>query len=450
MVTNEITKTYPSRYRAYYALSMLMLTCILSFLDRQILSLLVGPIKADLGISDTQVGLLQGFAFVLLFCFMALPFGWLVDRYNRRNLLAFGIILWSGATVASGFASSFQDLLIARVAVGIGEASLMPAAYSLLADFFPPNQRARAFSCYTMASFVGIGIALTAGGWILSVFQAHNFVTLPLIGSVAVWQAAFIVVGLPGFIMALLILTLHEPKRTGAEETSHSGDTGSSTSLISHFRKHWIAFASVWSVYSLLAYVSYGVSPWAPTLFSRTYGFSGAQAGIAVGIVSLIGGCGGALTAGVLGDRWTARTLPGTKFRLPLFFWCFAGPSLALMTLTNSAIFAIAGLLGFVFFNSMGYVSASVVVQDMSPSRLRGQTIAAWYLIISIFGNGFGPLAAALVTDGVFHAESALRYSLLVMALPAIVIGLWLNLSGLRAFERTRSQVLPPEHVPTT
>jgi MFS family permease len=435
----------PGQSRAIYALCLLMLASFFSFLDRQILTLLVPPIKADLGITDTQISLLQGFSFALFFSVMAIPFGWAVDRYNRKNLVAIGIATWSLATVYSGLSNSFTELLIARVLVGVGEATLMPAAYSILADYFPPHQRGRAFGVFMMSVFLGGGGALLFGGMILHALAGLETVVLPLVGATSLWKAAFIVVGAPGLLVAVAMLTVKEPRRGGygaqAANATAAAAAGART-LVSYIKEHPRAFFCVWSVYSLLACISYSVTPWAVTLLVRKFDTALPTAGLAIGAASLVGGLIGANISGFLGDRWTVRGAAGGKFRLTLVFWLCILPAVMAFALSGTFNMAVAGYFLFVLVNTVGYVSASAVIQDMVPSHLRGRTTAFWYLVTGILGNGFGPMATALVTDHVFRNEAALPYSMVVVAIPGVILGLTASLLGIKAYDEARRRLV--------
>ena len=202
--------------RAWYAVGVLMLLYVCSFADRQILSLLVAPIKRDFGMSNTQIGLLQGLAFAILYTTLGLPLGWLADRMSRRRIIAFGVFFWSLAATACGMAANATQLFLARVGVGVGEATLSPSAYSLITDYFKPEKLGRAFGIYNMGITIGSGVALIAGGLVVSwVSTAGESFTLPIVGTVRAWQMVFIVTGAPGLLLCLLMFTVPEPPRRG-------------------------------------------------------------------------------------------------------------------------------------------------------------------------------------------------------------------------------------------
>lgn len=424
---------YPPLSSAIMCLVGLMLACFFSFLDRQILNLLVQPIKHDMGISDTQIGVLQGLAFAISYSVMALPFGWLVDRSNRVRLVYFGVTIWSLATVGMGLSSSFNEMLIARVLIGAGEAALMPAAYSLLADQFPPHQRGRAFAVYMSAVFLGNGSALLAGGFLLGVLHGVSAVELPLFGQQAVWRAAFIVVGAPGLLLtAPLMLMLREPARQNYAPAAARDGAG----MMAYVSRHRLAFFTILSIHSLFALVGYAFQSWAPTLMIRNYGLSPSNAGLFAGLAMLLPGIVAVPISGILGDRWVAAGRRGGRLPLIYPYWIIGIPSLMLFCLSGNLPWAMIGFLSFSLLTSITFVSTSAVVQEMVPGHLRGRTTALWYLVTGIIGNGFGPVIAGAVNDHVFRSEAALPYSLMAVATPSLLIGLFLTVTGAAAYDR--------------
>lgn len=440
---------YPQRKHAYYALALLMLACIFSFLDRNLLSLLIPAIQRDLQVSDTQISYLQGLSFATFYSVMGMPLGWLVDRVNRRNLVAAGISLWSIATFSSGLVHSFSGLLFARMAIGIGEATLMPSAYSLLSDYFPARQRGRVFGLYTFAIFTGGGGAYIVGSAILRMFHDAPMVLVPVLGWIATWKLAFMLVGAPGLGVALLMLTAREPPRESRQGfAAQGGADAAPQSLTAYVWRQRKAYFYVWTAYSLLGYVAYGLFPWAPTFFLRHFQIPPSRSGVDFGLISMTAGIAGALIGGVLGDRWTAMHRVGAKFRLTMIWWLAAIPSTLLYTLGGTYTVAAVGLWLFLFFNAIGYVSASAVVQDMVPPTLRGRSTAFWYLITGVIGNAFGPTATALATDHIFRDKLLINYSMLSMAIPGIAIGLLVSWLGLRPYDRVCEAVSKAAQAP--
>lgn len=220
-----MTTPYPSARYGWYMVVLLTVAYIFSFVDRYVLGLLIEPIKADLELTDTQIGLLLGPAFAIFYATMGLPLGWLADRQRRTWIVAAGIALWSAATAASGLARNFPQLFIARMSIGVGEATLSPCAMSMISDSFPREKRARPIAFYTMALSLGAGIASLISAAVLQWAKTTTDISLPIVGTVAPWQFTFFVVGLPGLALSLLVLMLREPVRRDLNTT---GETGAS------------------------------------------------------------------------------------------------------------------------------------------------------------------------------------------------------------------------------
>ena len=206
---------YPSNLAAWTTVAILMVAYVLSFIDRQILNLLVGPIRRDLAISDTEMSLLMGLSFALFYTLCGIPLGRMADNRSRCGLILFGVLVWSAMTAACGLARSYWQFLTFRVGVGVGEAALSPAAYSLIADSFPRERRATAISVYSMGIYLGSGLAFLLGGLVIKFASAQGDVHLPLFGEVRPWQLIFLILGAAGVLFCLLLLAIREPARRG-------------------------------------------------------------------------------------------------------------------------------------------------------------------------------------------------------------------------------------------
>lgn len=212
MINNN---SYPTTARAWVTVAILLMAYVLSFIDRQILNLLVGPIRADLGISDTQMSLLMGLSFAIFYTIAGIPLGRVADSRSRRGLIAWGILFWSLMTAACGLAKQYWHFVVFRIGVGAGEAALSPAAYSLMADSFPPEKRATAISVYSMGIYLGAGMAFLLGGIVITWANAQGPMDLPLLGTVRPWQLIFLVLGAAGALFCLVLLAIREPSRKG-------------------------------------------------------------------------------------------------------------------------------------------------------------------------------------------------------------------------------------------
>src|SRR5271155_3117108 len=216
VAVGNATPSYPSSFAAWYSVAVLLLMYIFSFIDRTTISLIVEPMKRDLQISDTQIGMLQGLAFALLYTFLGLPIARLSDRHNRKAIIAAGVLVWSIMATLCGLARTAVQLFIARIGVGVGEAALSPAAYSMITDSFPRGKLGSAFGVYNIGITIGAGVAFLVGGIVVAaVSHPGASYTLPIFGEVRAWQMVFVVTGAPGILLPLLLLTFREPVRRG-------------------------------------------------------------------------------------------------------------------------------------------------------------------------------------------------------------------------------------------
>ena len=256
---------------AWYGVAVLSVVQLFSFIDRQALSLLIAPIKAEFGMSDVQVSLLIGLGFALAYAVAGLPIGRLVDQWSRPLLLGLGLTLWSVSTAACGVARSFGQLALFRSGVGIGEATLTPTVISFLGDYFPPSKRGISFGVFAVSVYVGSGLSLVAGSAVIRALGTVAFVSVPVLGDVKPWQLVFLLIGLPGLLVVPLVLTLFEPRRRGAAAKAVAGQDLSIGEVLAHYRRHWPAFLTQHAASTMMAMLFYGVSAWIPEFLRRTY-----------------------------------------------------------------------------------------------------------------------------------------------------------------------------------
>lgn len=426
--------SYPSPFAAWYSVAVLMVMYVFSFIDRTTISLLVEPMKRDLHISDTQVGMLNGMAFALLYTLLALPIARLSDRRSRRGIIAAGVFVWSIMATLCGLARTAIELFIARVGVGVGEAALSPAAYSMITDSFPRPRLGRAFSVYTVGITIGAGLAFLVGGMVVAaVSHAGATFTVPLLGEVRAWQMVFIVTGAPGVVLPLLLLTLREPKRRGLMRTA--GSMPASAPIEPALRE---VLAYIWMnrqfyvlhfvALGLLAMCGYAVAAWLPTSLIRVYGVTAGQVGKALGVSTILMGTAGILLAGMLCDMLTRRGWKDAPIVVALIsaggivsLGCF--PSfMPTVPLVWAAMF-ISGL-AFNAYNGVG----PMAVNQVTPNQFRAQVSAVYLFVVNALGLGVGPTLVPFINDHVFHDPVKMRYSLLLVvfssAAGAIVL-LW-------------------------
>ena len=301
-VSKRESGTFDSRV-AWYTVGVLTLAYLFSYIDRQILSLMVGPIKRDLGLTDTQFSLLHGLAFAIFYTLLGIPIARLADNRNRRTLIAIGVALWSLATAAGGLARNFGQLFAARVAVGVGEAALSPAAYSMLADRFPGDRLGKAIGIYSSGVFIGIGLSFIIGGVLVAGLEAAGGLTVPLLGTLKSWQATFIIVGLPGLLVAALVLTLKEPERRSLAGNS-APERLDNRQILNWLSAHKRLYLTHFAGFAMMTLLFNAIMAWAPELFIRIHDVERGVIGIRLGILAAVfGGAGIAVS-------YTHLTLP--------------------------------------------------------------------------------------------------------------------------------------------
>jgi MFS family permease len=435
LAASSDSSPYPSSFAAWYSVAVLMLIYIFSFIDRTAISLIVEPMKRDLQISDTQIGLLQGSAFALLYTFLGLPIARLSDRHSRRAIIAAGVFIWSIMATLCGLARTVLQLFVSRIGVGVGEAALSPAAYSIITDSFPRSKLGRAFGVYNIGITIGGGVAFLVGGIVVAaVSHAGASYTLPLLGEVRAWQMVFIVTGLPGIVLPLLLLTFREPKRRGILQTQAAEPTTAlpRPPLKEVLRYVWLnrKFYGLYFVsQGLLSMCGYCAAAWLPTALVRAYGVSYGQVGKILGVSTILMNSTGIILAGILCDRLTRR---GRK-DAPIIVAALSGCGIAVFGCLPSvmptvplvwvALFT-AGLT-FNAYNGVG----PMAINQVTPNQYRAQVSAVYLFVLNILGLGVGPPLVPLLNEHLFHDPLKIRFSLIIVvfcaALTAITL-LWI------------------------
>ncbi|MGE0667101.1 MAG: spinster family MFS transporter [Sphingomonadales bacterium] len=390
-----------------YTLFLLVVVYTSSFIDRSIINILVEPIKAEFGVSDTAMGFLTGFAFAIFYATLGLPVAMLADRSNRRNIIAWAVAIWSGMTALCGVAQNFWQLAAARIGVGVGEAGAGPPSHSMIADMYPLEERTSAMAIYSWGIHLGLMFGALAGGWIAQFFG---------------WRVAFYVVGLPGIVLALLVrFTLKEPPRGGVERTRHDV---SAHDLKASFRHLWATPSLRHTIAgcTLVAFVGYGIAAWGAAFLMRSHGLQPGEVGTLTGVIGGIMGIIGAITAGKVADRlsikdprWTPWVVAASKvITIPLVFLFYLPDSLWIAMIAFVPLIALAA-------TYQG--STFAMVQTLSPLGMRSQASAILLFIINLIGLGLGPLCVGMLSDQLTptFGSDALRYSLLIVSL----LGLW-------------------------
>ncbi|MBK8247070.1 MAG: MFS transporter [Gemmatimonadetes bacterium] len=398
--------------RRVWGLAVLLLAAnTFSFIDRTLLTLLVAPIRADLGVSDTVISLLHGLAFASLYAVMGLPLGQWADRGDRPRLMAAGVALWSGMTVASGAAGSVTALAIARAGVAVGEASLSPAAVSLLAERMPRRLVARAIALFQSGIFLGSAAALMVGGGLLRWLEGVNPASLGPLAGVAPWRVVFFAVGAPGLIIAAFLLLVREPRRG----SPGVGDRPAHVPL-----RDTLAYVSArrgaygWHVmaFTAITVLAYGAMAWMPTTLVRTFGVSTADAGVWLGAILMVAAPLGVIASGALVDSQLQRGRGDGPIRVALGGLTLLALAIPAYALAPNLGMALAVYVPLAFALGFPYGIASGALALITPPHLRGQVTALYLLISNLIGLSLGPLLVALMTDRAFHQDAAVRYSL--------------------------------------
>ncbi len=426
---------YPPLRYAWYVVAVLTFVYVFSFIDRQILNLLVRPIRRDLGISDTQMSLLMGFSFALFYTVCGIPLGWLADKKSRRSIIAVGFVFWSIMTAGCGLARNFGQMLALRMGVGVGEATLSPAAYSLIADYFPKEKRATAISIYSMGIYLGSGLAFLLGGMVVGLAEAKGLWNVPLVGATRPWQVIFFIVGLPGVLLAILMYTVREPVRRGLK-MSRAAD-GTMQQVQVPFIETWTYILANWKTFvchtigfALLSFSSYGASAWVPTMFVRNHGWTASKAGIVYGLIVGIFSTLGVATGGWWADRLSARGQRDATMWVGFIVAVVWFPTGILYPLVSNGTLSALLLIPSAFLASAPFGVAPAAIQQIMPNEMRGQASAVYLFVINLIGLGIGPTAVAMTTDYGFHDDNAVNYSLAIVCTIAHVIAgilLWVG-----------------------
>jgi MFS family permease len=419
--------------QSHVLLALLMIAMILSFLSRVILGLLIKPIRADLALDDTQFSLLFGLVFAAPYALSSLFMGSLVDRRRRLSVLAWAIFLWSAATIASMAASTFWMLAAARICVAIGEAAVLPCAYSLLADRFPPRQLGRAYSTLIMGANFGTGIALVFGSSLYDVLATVDAYSLPLLGAIKPWQMTFLIAGLPGLALAVAIACLPEPARKFSSKQEDPVGMGEALRGYARFWPAYVAFVIgfAFAAMSLQTVQIFGVQH-----FVRTFGMSLGEAGLRIGLPVAIVGPVGLWVGGWLNDRWRGRGLRDAPLRVGMVSATGLLISTAIAMGARNIPVAQAALLFVGFFSNFPFGAAASGMISITPQRARGTITAIYTLTATLLGAGMAPLATALITDHVLHSEAKVGFAVAIVCGLSSISAMLLYLFGRTALLR--------------
>jgi MFS family permease len=432
---------YPEAGYAWYVVGVLTFAYMVSFLDRQVMALLIEPIRHDLGLTDTQISLLLGLAFSIFYTLLGMPIGRLADRASRRGIIAVGITIWCVMTAACGLARNFWQLFLARVGVGVGEAALNPSALSMISDYFPRERRGRAISVYNMGVALGAGIAYIVGGWIIGVVSSAPPLELPVVGQLFPWQTVFLVVGLPGLLIAILMATVREPTRKGritvTDAAGRQTEHITIRQTLQFILLRWRTYATHMLGMSVVTIIGYGLFFWIPTTFIRTWGWAITDISLAYGIVNLVCGPLGVILAGNIADRRYQRGEKDSLMRTCLAFMLIFIPASAAAPLMPTGELAIAVLLPSAIGGAAVTATGAAALMMYTPNQLRAQVTALYYFVINVLGLTLGPTAVALVTDYGFREDGALRYSLAIVCAGAGAFAVGFLVANLKFYRQS-------------
>jgi len=432
-----MSRSRPSPLVAWYAVGVLMIAFIFSFLDRLILSLLVPPIMRDLQIDNFAIGLLGGLYFAFFYALMGLPIGRLADRGSRRLIVAAGIFLWSLMTAACGLARNFWHLALARVGVGVGEATLSPCAYSLISDYFPKDRIGTALGVFQCAAFIGAGIAFLVGAQVIDLVAAIPFERLPgglagFLTQFKPWQLAFMIVGLPGILVALLALTIREPVRQGLMEGVEQRIPW--PKVLAFFSAHRRMFLAHFCGFAILAAPIANMLLWGPTHMIRNLGYSASESGRLLGWILLFCSPAAVFAGGWLTDFLRRRGRVDAPFLVGIIAAAALTPLCLITTQLQSGFWTLALFVPYAFFGCFAVASGPAALQLVAPNQLRATVSAVWMLALNILSAIAGPTAVGFVIDSVFGYDEAVGRSIAVVgAIASPIAGLFL-LYGLKHF----------------
>jgi len=409
-----MTRPPLSERAAWSMVALCTLAYICSFIDRYVLGILVQPIKTEFALTDTQMGLLLGPAFAIFYATMGLPMGWLTDRVRRTWMLGTATAFWSLATGAMGFVTGFGSLFASRMAVGIGEAALSPGALSMIADSFPRKKRGAPIAVYSTALALGAGLASLLGASILAYAKQVPDLHFLGIGPLSPWRFTFLVVSLPGFVIAPLFFLLREPPR-GLDDVEGEKPVRGLGDGLAWVKGRFATYLGLVSLVCVMTIIAYGQGGWNASLFERNWGWAPERFATVNGLINLLVGPLAVLAAGRWADAWSKR-VPDAPLRVLLVGALVMIPCAAAAPLMPTAT------LGFVFLAlataGIGMVSAVGVlsVLEITPAAVRGQVVALYYMAISLSGLFLGPPVVGWLSDHVFGPQQ-LRWAVATLPL---------------------------------
>lgn len=436
--------SYPKPSYAWYVVVLMMCFYVLSFMDRQIIAVLIEPIKSDLSLSDVQISLLGGLSFVLFYSTAGIFVGRLADSLNRPLLIAAGVFVWSLTTAFCGLASKFWQLLILRMGVGLGESALLPSTLSLLAEYFPPKRLATPTSVFLLGAPIGIGLSFSLGGLIygvaVDISSAPDWQEVALIGGAAAWKLVLLFLGVLGMAMTFLLLTVREPRNmrretaVGTKSKAKIADAATLGEVNAYAKQNWLAIGALYFGMALISLAAYSQGFWDITFLTRTYGWDAATGGFWYGMVQLFAGLSGMLFGGIVADRLSKRGVHASSVIMVTIGAGFSVPFSFIYPLVGSPTAALTLMIFAIFGSNMAFACAASAVQRLFPVAMLGLAAGIYYFISNAVGIGIGPTLVAGITDYVFEDASMIRYSLSAVGGGSRLLAFLLFLAGLKAY----------------
>jgi len=431
---DAVTRPWPRASYAWGIAIMLGLASAFSHADRTVMSLTVTPVKAEFGLDDTHFGMLQGLAFGLFYMVCSIPIGRLADTYQRRIVIGISLGFFSLFAMASGLARSFTQLFITRVGVGVGEASVTPTGMSLLTDLFPPEKLGRAASLFFLSTPLGLGLSLIAGGKLLTELNYLDSIgDIPF--GLAPWQAAFILVGFPGLLLAPFFLTIREPERRGKRAATPL----SIRQVLSVMNERRRVLALMFAGFSMVPLVNIAFNVWTPALFERVYGWTPAEVGLGFGLLLITCGVSGVIFAGWVCDRLAQAGYKDAQLLVAALCYLPCGLFAACAPLMPTAWGALALLAPALFLSNVPLSCAGVAFQLILPNRCRAQVTGVFIMLTGLVGQGFGPVLIGYLNDTLFTGQDGIRYTMAIVVGAAAPIMSILVLAARPSYRRARA-----------
>jgi len=409
---------WPTPRQAHYSLFVLTIVVLFTVLDRQVLALMIEPIKADFGISDTQAALLLGAAFSLTYAIAGLPIARLADRVNRRNLVAACLAAWSAATMACGLAHSYGGLLLARMGIGIGESGYGPASWSIVTDSFPREKVAFATGMLGIGAMAGTGMAMFLGGAVLALVQGFPPIDLPWLGVLRPWQWAFFIIGAPGLLWALVVLTTREPARQGVAEAKRQ--IVPVREVARFMLQDWRTYLATIGGGCIKNLLALGPGLWLPTMLHREFGWALSDAGLWLGAITIVGSPLGMVAGGKLSEAWARKGRSDANLRIVLYALYVSVPLSIVTSLLPTAPLVLIAYAVQMLVTGLGFGPGIASFQLVTPNAMRAQVGSVMQFSANVLAFALSPLIVALFTDFLFHDPAQLKYSI---ALSAVVFG---------------------------